>query len=130
MQETKSVCIICGKEKPGIEVKPDFVIESIRWIKRNITKNEKGNRLVVCRDCYPAYRKLRERFERREKIYLTLGILFALLSFLLSSNKLYGLGIGLLVIALLYLFSLLNYMPSLNIEAVHGQERDKVRAKS
>ena len=130
MQETKSVCIICGKEKPGIEVKPDFVIESIRWIKRNITRNEKGNRLVVCRDCYPAYRKLRERFERREKIYLTLGILFALLSFLISSNKLYGLGIGLLVIALLYLFSLLSYIPSLNMEAVHTPEKDRGRAKS
>ncbi len=111
----KSVCIICGQEKPGIEVKEDNVIRAIRWFKRNVTKNEQGNKLVVCRDCYLKYSTLRSKYESRQKLYIALGILFVIFSVMVSTNKLVGLGMGIFVFVLLYLISFLNYIPALNL---------------
>ncbi len=108
----KSYCIICGRERNGIEVEEDFVIKSIRWFKRNVTKNEEGNKLVVCNECYPKYLKYRRRFVGREIIYLTLGFLFLVFG-LIVSFRLSTLIIGLLLILFLYLLSLLSYMPKL-----------------
>mgnify|MGYP001626225261 CR=1 FL=1 len=112
---TKSVCIICGQEKLGIEVKEDYVIQAIRWFKRNVTKNEQGNKLVVCKDCYVKYSEMRAKYESRTKLYLTLGLLFLVFSFLVSSNKIAGLAMGVSVFLLLYLISFLSYVPALNI---------------
>ena len=112
----KSVCIICGQEKDGIEVENDFVLESIRWFKRNVTKNEKGNRLVVCKDCYAKYRDARKKYESRVKTYLVLGFLFLIFTVLVSSDKLFALGVSILLIIFLYLLSLLSYMPKLKIK--------------
>ncbi|MEM3781464.1 MAG: hypothetical protein QXT43_00675 [Candidatus Micrarchaeaceae archaeon] len=109
----RSVCIICGNEKQGLEVENDFVINSIRWFKKNVTKNERNNRLVVCRDCYIKYAGMRKKYEGRVRLYLALGIIFALFAFLVSADKLYALAIGAFVVALLYLFSMLSYMPKL-----------------
>jgi len=88
----------------------DFVIKSIRWLKRNVTKNEKGNRLVVCKECYPKYIKYRARFVRREGIYLVLGFLFLIFG-LIVAPRLSTLFIGIILILFLYLLSLLSYMP-------------------
>ncbi|MEM0074698.1 MAG: hypothetical protein QXS17_01640 [Candidatus Micrarchaeaceae archaeon] len=93
----------------------DFIISSIRWFKKNITKNEQNNKLVVCKECYTEYSSARKRYEGRMKLYLALGIIFALFAIIVSSDKLYALGIGVLVVALLYLFSLLSYTPKLKI---------------
>ncbi|MGC9037247.1 MAG: hypothetical protein ACP5IK_00840 [Candidatus Micrarchaeia archaeon] len=113
--QPKSVCIICGQEKPGIEVKEDNVIRAIRWFKRNVTKNEQGNKLVVCKDCYVKYSALRSKYESRQKLYIALGILFVIFSTIVSTNKLVGLGIGIFIFLLLYLISFLSYIPALNL---------------
>jgi hypothetical protein len=105
-------CIICGKQKQGIEVEEGNIIKAIRWLKRNVTKNEKGNKLVVCKECYPKYKKYRTRFERRLALYLILGVLFLVFGLMLSF-RVETLILGLFVVLLMYFFALLNYMPKL-----------------
>ena len=74
---SKSYCIVCGKEKKGIEIEYDIVIKGIRWFKRNVTKNEKNNVLVVCSSCYSLYKKSRDKFELRERLYFYSLLLFS-----------------------------------------------------
>jgi hypothetical protein len=107
-----SYCIICGKEKKGREVDEDYIIKGIRWFKRNITKNEKGNKLVVCNECYPKYLEYRKKFERRQITYILLGSLFLIFGLIISPT-LGTLFVGLGLLLFLYLLSLLNYMPKL-----------------
>jgi hypothetical protein len=111
----KVVCIICGENKPGIRIKEDTVIRSIKWIKRNITKNEKNNTLVVCRGCYPKYSKERSKYTSRQVLYIALGILFAIFSLLLNPAPL-TLLIAAMVLLFFYGLSLLNYSPALDVQ--------------
>ncbi|MGC8628679.1 MAG: hypothetical protein ACP5T4_00505 [Candidatus Micrarchaeia archaeon] len=115
MHSNKSICIICGQEKPGIEIEEGYVIGAIRWFKRNVTKNEQGNKLVVCKDCYLKYASLRKRYENRMKTYFALGVIFLLFSVAISSNKLAAFALGLVVLFLLLALSLLSYVPKLKI---------------
>ncbi len=111
----KSYCIVCGRQRNGIEVQDDFVLGTIRWLKENVTHNAKNNRLVVCKDCYPKYTVSRKKFEFRERVYLTLGILFAMLSLFISPRPA-TLLISILIVAFLYSLSLLTYTPRINIK--------------
>ena len=105
-------CIICGKQKSGIQVRNDYVIESIRMFKRGITKDEKGNKLVVCKEDYLTYKKRIEKFKSRQLMYMALGVLFVIFSILSPiSYRTIVLDAG--ILALLYLISLLNYTPDL-----------------
>ncbi|MEM3227549.1 MAG: hypothetical protein QXR58_00620 [Candidatus Micrarchaeaceae archaeon] len=113
--ERESRCIICGLQKDGLELKEDYIIALIRFFKRNITKNEKGYRLVVCKDCYIKYAKQRGKFERRRAAYVAIGIVFMVLFVIVSPNKLSAVLYGLLITLFLYLLSLLNYMPALTL---------------
>lgn len=113
----KSYCIMCGEKKAGIAVKGDRVIRSIRWFKKNVTKNEKGHGLVVCRSCYPEYTKRLAKYRSRQAIYLVLGVLFVISELIISPSAI-SLLIGLLMLAVLYLFSLLNYAPRLDVDAL------------
>ena len=110
-------CIICGKQRDGLEVKTDWVITSMRWFKRNVTKDEQGNRLVVCKGCYPIYKKNRDKYTSRQTLYLVLGALFIILGLLISSYDilrfLSAIGLSVIILAVLYLISLLNYTPAL-----------------
>lgn len=114
IQERKTVCIMCGAERPGIPVKGDMVLDAIRWFKRNVTRNAKDNLLVVCKDDWPRYNKARKRFMTRRAIYVALGVLFVILvnavAFTLSTFAL-----TLLVLAFFYLLSLFNYIPALDL---------------
>lgn len=114
MVKGKEYCIICGERKAGLPVEDDYVISSIRWFKANVTKNEKNNSLVVCRDCYSEYKKQRKRYEGRQRNYIALGIVFIMVG-LLVSQTVYALLVGLGVFALLYFFSLLSYTPKIEI---------------
>ncbi len=116
------VCIICGKEKPGIPVKEDRILRAMRWIKRNVTKNEKDNLLVVCREDWPKYDKARRKFTTRMALYVALGIVFVVVGCLIAFS-LYTLAITLLVLLLFYLLSLLNYMPALDLGKKGHEER-------
>lgn len=116
-------CIMCGNKKPGIEVKSDRVISTMRWFKRNVTKNEQGHKLVVCKACYSGYKKGYDRFRSRQKLYLALGILFAI--FGLLSFSLGALVMSLLFVLVMYLLSFLSYMPKLHFPAVPSKSSGK-----
>ena len=124
-------CIICGEAKDGLPVKEDFVINGIRLIKRYVTRNEKGYVLVVCRECYPKYKKARERMIRRQVVYLVLGFLFAGAFIVLSHDKLSALLYGVIIVLFLYLLSLVNYVPGLVVpnRTAAGSGEQKTAAK-
>ncbi|MDE1851220.1 MAG: hypothetical protein KGH69_00840 [Candidatus Micrarchaeota archaeon] len=113
--EGKSYCVICGEQKRGLHVKIDRVIDAIRWFKTNVTKNERNNTLVVCKGCYPEYSKMRKKYVARMYLYVGLGVLFTILVLLMSLSIL-SLLIGALLTGALFLFSLLNYIPDLEID--------------
>lgn len=109
-------CIICGEKKSGLPVKEDFVIGAIRWFKRNVTKNEKGYRLVVCKDCYKEYHKSRAVFERRQIAYLALGVIFTAVLFFASGLNVFTIPFGLALTLFLYLLLLAGrYTPALDV---------------
>ncbi len=118
-------CIICGKEKNGINVQNDYIIDLIRWIKKNITKNEKNYKLVVCQDCYMKYKKMYNSFKRKKTFYIILGVIFMLLLFFASHFNVYSLISGFALIIFLYLLSLLTYMPRLKIQDNKNKEENK-----
>jgi Ca2+/Na+ antiporter len=111
----KSFCIICSRERQGIEVEDDFVLGAVRWFKRNVTHNEKNNRLVVCKEDYEKYKKSRSTFEFRQKLYLGFGVVFMILMLLLgrSASAFFS---GILLLLLFYAFSFLSYTPKLKIK--------------
>ncbi len=115
----KKACIMCGKEKEGLNVKEDHVIAAMRWVKRNITKNPKNYHMVVCKDDFVAYKKKRDSFERKRAAYVIIGVLFMLLLLAFANGRFLGaLVYGGGVIIFMYLLSLLSYMPALNMPAV------------
>ena len=112
----------CGERKDGLEIRNDYVIEAMRWVKRNITKNERGYRIVVCKEDYPRYASARKKFEGRQKIYLALGIIFAI-TVLLAGRNPTAVFYAIAVLAFIYLFSLLTYVPALNIPGEKGAKK-------
>lgn len=115
MGSKKETCIICGKERGGLPVKNDHVISALRWIKRNITKNAKGNTLVVCRECYEKYSKSRRKYVSRRNIYLILGAMLAVLLVVAARSAL-SVAWGIILILFMYALSLLTYMPGLDVK--------------
>jgi len=111
----KSYCIECGNAKKGIAVRDDSVLSAIRWFKRNVTRNEKKNLLVVCRECYVKYNAGRKRYKSGQKTYLALGIVFMIVS-IASSQQIMTVFLSLFLLCLLYFFSLLNYRPEIDIK--------------
>ena len=108
-------CIICGKQKHGIPIKNDSVLEAIRWLKRNVTKNEKGNSLAVCRECYPEYRKRRDKYTSRQAIYVIMGVIFLVLGAAIQLTASTVMA-GIILLIALYCLSLLNYTPALSMK--------------
>jgi hypothetical protein len=120
----KKVCIMCGNEKVGLQVKEDHVIGAMRWVKRNITKNPKNYRMVVCKEDFLAYKKKRDSYERKRIAYVIIGIIFMALLLSFASGRFLGAivyGVG--VIAFMYLLSLLSYIPAVEMPAVQEKGR-------
>ena len=110
-------CVICGKAKDGIGIQEDQVLGLLRWFKRNVTRNEKGYKLVVCKSCYPIYTKSRKRFVNRQVLYVGLGVILSLLLVIGGANKLLAVLYSVVVIVFMYALSLLSYMPALKVKA-------------
>lgn len=110
---TKSACMICGKEREGVEVREDHVIKAMRWFKVNVTKNAKGYRIVVCKECMEKYKKLRAKFVRRRALYLALGVVFTVSLGIISSGRPLAILTGIVITVALYGLSLVSYMPAL-----------------
>ncbi len=119
-------CIICGKQKRGLPVKNDHVLEALRLFKRNITRNEQGNKLVVCKEDYLAYKKKREKYTSRQTLYIAIGVIFMILG-LLVSISLSTILLSIFVIAVLYTLSLINYTPALDIKT--DEKEGKIKHK-
>jgi len=115
----KRYCIVCGKEKNGIGIGDDYVLDSIRWFKRNVTKNEAHNTLVVCKDCYPEYKKSRKKYESRQRLYIALGIVFVVMMIYIGGLTAQALLVSIFILILFYLFSLLSYTPKIEIKKQH-----------
>lgn len=118
----ESRCIVCGERRNGLEVRTDRTIAAIRWFKRNVMRNEKGYRLVVCRDCYPKYRKAKDSYQRKQIAYTTLGIVVTVFFVVFSSKRLMALLSGFVIIAFLYLLSQLSYMPGIIVPKTKGKK--------
>jgi hypothetical protein len=114
----ESRCIICGERRNGLEVKGDYTISAIRWFKRNVTRNEKNYRLVVCKGCFLKYKKARDSYQRKRVAYTTLGVIFAVLLVLSSGGRLLTIIYGAGIVLFLYLLSQLSYMPDVRMPAV------------
>ncbi|MCL4379170.1 MAG: hypothetical protein M1160_02805 [Candidatus Marsarchaeota archaeon] len=108
-------CIICNEQKPGLEIAPDSFISAVRWLNEHTMRYKNPYNPVVCRQCFTKYRKARKSFERKRIYYLTIGILFA--GVLVAASRLnpYSVLVGLGVVALMYLLSLVSYMPRLEL---------------
>ncbi|MDE1767989.1 MAG: hypothetical protein KGH64_01240 [Candidatus Micrarchaeota archaeon] len=109
-------CIMCGKQRNGLAVADDSVLEAMRWFKRNVTKNEQKNALVVCKECYQNYAKARSRYTSRRALYLIIGGAFLVMAILISFS-LVAIIAGVAVVIIMYFVSLLNYIPDLKIYA-------------
>ena len=125
----KDICIMCGNERPGLEVKEDLVIGSLRWIKKTVFRAEPKNyKLVVCRDCFIAYKKKRDRYERNQLLYVSLGIILMLMFFVFSSGLyLAALFYGIVIIVFMYLLAQLSYIPAVNLPEI--KEKNKRNKK-
>jgi hypothetical protein len=115
----KKVCIMCGQEKNCLDVKEDHVIRAMRWVKRNITKNAKNYQMVVCKDDFLKYKKKREGYERKQILYIIIGILFLVLLLIFANGRYLGAIVyGFAIIIFMYLLSLISYMPAVEMPKV------------
>lgn len=114
-EKRATYCIICGERKDGLEIEEDYVLEAIRWFKRNVTHDERGNRLVVCKKCYPDYKKRRDRYVNRQRIYVAMGVIFVILVLIVSQDP-FTLIAAFIMLLLFYALSLANYMPDLKVK--------------
>lgn len=108
----KQGCIMCGKEVGGLAVQEDWVIRFVRGFKTHVTRNARNYKLVVCRECYNNYHRMRKRFVRNRILYTGFGIAFLVVFALVSG--LVGIAVGLVVTVLMYLLSLLSYAPAVD----------------
>jgi hypothetical protein len=115
-------CIYCGRNVNGLPVIEDHVIHAVRLFKRNILHNEKGYRLVVCKEDFPKYSKAKEEYQKRQGRLVALGVVFALVLIIFGPDKLTAVLDGIVVIVFTYLISLLGYTPSLQMPKP-GRER-------
>ena len=112
---------MCGKAVDGIEVKNDYVIDAIRFFNRKILHKYRNYKLVVCKDCYIKYNKGRKSFIKKQAMYIGIGIIFAILLVIGSGANLLALLYGIIVIAFMYLLSLISYLPALKTGDVNDR---------
>ena len=116
MEKKAYYCMLCGKEKRGIEIEEDDVIRSIRWFKHDILKKPLSeNKVVICNDCYDNYKKYFKKYKSRQRTYIILGVLFAVFGIIVAQNKVLAIITGIIIVGALYLLSFLSYMPELKI---------------
>ncbi|MFH1447721.1 MAG: hypothetical protein ABIG39_02560 [Candidatus Micrarchaeota archaeon] len=118
-----SKCIVCGKNKTGVQVSEDMVIRSIRRIKQ-VLGIAKNNKLVVCKKCIPEHTKKRAAFEGKIVRYGGFGIII-LIVFLLLSLSIKSLVAGIFITLLMLSFTLTDYYPT--IRKKNQKPRSRVR---
>ncbi len=105
----KGVCIVCHKEKMGYPVETDYMIEGIARLKK-LMKTYKGNKLVVCEDCFDEYKKKRDKFVRNLMLYGGIGAVLGILLILTNlsvQSFLFAIFLELLMLVLAHM----SYVP-------------------
>jgi hypothetical protein len=127
----KSYCLVCGKEKDGIPIKEDYVVGMMRWFNRKVMRRGGNNKVVICRECYPKYSKFRGKFVLRQRAYLILGILFIALGavWVALMKNASALIMGILFTILLYVLSLLNYVPDIEINKEDAEKINRIKER-
>ena len=113
------VCVDCQKDVSGmraVKIKEDRIIDFIRKVKRAL-KISRENELYVCYTCLPIHKEKRKSFEKTMLIFSVVAALILLLMLattLISGRfELWAIVSGLLIIALLLVFSLIfRYAPA------------------
>ncbi len=112
------VCIVHQKPSDGIPVKDDWVLKTIRTIKRAL-RISTGNQLVVCSSHLEEARKRRLRFERSlltsAGIGAVLGVILLLVSIFSNRsilNILQSLVLLVFLVVVMSAFSLYQYFPA------------------
>ncbi len=108
-------CIMCNGQKEGITIKADSVVNALRWLNSHTVKYENPTRSVVCRECFPKYMKRRRSYETKLVAYLVIGFLFAAFIVIASRANPVSFLFGFGVIVVMYLLSLISYMPPLDV---------------
>lgn len=109
-------CIYCGQPRPGLPVREDNMIRCIRWFNRKVLRRYRNYRLVVCRACYPSYKKARSRYVKKQAAYIVIGFLFAGLLVAVSGGSGFAFVYGAGIIAFMYALSVVSYVPALVAE--------------
>lgn len=120
-------CIICGEKKDGLEIYEDHVIAGIRFFNRKVLRKYRNYNLVVCKQCYLKYQKGRSSFVKKRAAYILLGGVFAAILVIVSSGSLLAFLYGAIVIVLMYMLSLISYLPDLKIK---GNQRKNILSSS
>ncbi len=138
MERKKSYCLICGMEKAGIPIKEDRIVHAMRWLNKNLRRVDNSmNTIVICEACYPKYSKYHKKFKSRQAAYVGIGIVFLLLGIveMIFTKNIGAVVMGLVFIAILYAFSLLSYVPDLDIrgrmkEKIEKWKENKIKKKA
>lgn len=109
-------CVYCGQARPGLRVREDYVIKAMRWFNRSVLHKYRNYTLVVCKECYPTYKKSRAKYARKQITYVVIGFLFAGLLVAVSGGNAFAFLYGMAVIVFMYALSLISYVPSLKEE--------------
>ncbi len=122
---------MCGKAIDGVEVKNDYVLDAIRFFNRKILHKYRNYKLVVCKDCYLKYNKGRKGFVKKQATYIGIGVIFAIFLMIGSGGNLLALLYGIIVIAFMYVLSLISYLPALKISDanIHLPKNEIIKKK-
>lgn len=122
--KSKSVCIMCGQEQDGLEVKDDSILRALRWIKTNITRSPKNYRLVVCKEDFLKYKKRKDSYDRKQIAYVALGVVFLVVLIAFANGRfLSAFFYGAIVVIFLYLLAQLSYIPAVDMPKIAQQQK-------
>lgn len=122
-------CIICAKTvTQGRRVEDDMVISSIRAVKQKLGI-AKNNELVVCHDCFDAYRKRRGEYEKRLVQHIIIAsvilLIFVLLPLFTTGFSLWSVVLGIIFAAGVMLLSVFAHCPKADVPAEAGAQGAK-----
>ncbi len=109
VREAKGKCVICEKDKKGVEVVDDLVIHAIRKFKKKL-RFETGNKLVVCSECMPEHERRRKKFEQSLVTNGGFGVILLIVLGLIGGLN--GILYGVLLVVLMLLLTLIVYWPA------------------
>ena len=113
-------CVVCFKEKDGFPVYDDFVIRTIRGIKRSL-HIAKNNTLVVCKDCLEEHRKKRKNYEKTLVVHIVIAgvvlVAFVLAPILTSGFSPVAILLGIFLAALIVGMAVFSHHPKMADEA-------------